>query len=181
MDIKLREDEKDLNCPHCDFICESPTVLTKHMKSRCFKFKCPACSFKTSRRLKFIEHEPRKCKMDNNPENPGHAACDKCDYRANTFAQLKIHIQNERCYKMICKYCPFQTSVTKKYTEHRVYRTCRTKTRPDQVKYKITNGPTKGRYPCTLCDYKGNSFANLQYHQQTKICYRHNCQHCVYY
>ena len=93
--VKSKEDEKDLNCPHCDFICESPTVLTRHMKSGCFKFKCPACSFKTSRRLKFIEHEPRKCKMDNNPENPGHAACNKCDYRANTFAQLKIHIKNK--------------------------------------------------------------------------------------
>ena len=170
---------KRIECASCDFDCEYQSSLRKHKSQGCFRWRCAACSFKTSTRLRFIEHEPGKCKMDENPNNKGHAICDMCDYQANTFGQLKSHKMNKRCFKYTCKYCPFKTSMGRNFTFHRVYRLCLKKTRPGQMKFKITNGVLKGRYSCKFCDYKGNSYANLQFHQ-TRPCLRHNCQHCDY-
>ena len=170
---------KKIRCDSCDFVCDYQSSLSKHKTQGCFLWKCAACSFKTSLRLNFIAHEPGKCRMDGNPDNKGHASCDLCDYEANTFGQLKIHKRNKRCYKYSCKYCPFKTSMRQNFTFHQVNKLCLKKTRPEQVKFKITNGDKKGRYSCKFCDYKGNSFANLQFHQ-TRPCFRHNCQHCEY-
>ena len=165
-------------CNDCDFFHRYSTEYENHKNTGCYKYKCPACSFKTSLRSLYLEHQPRTCKMNNDPEDQGHAVCEKCDYRANTFGQLKAHKDRERCYKYFCKYCPFRTSMTKGFTEHRVYRKCRNKTRWNQVKYKITNNLAKGRYPCKSCDYKGNSFANLLYHRTNSTCFRYKCQRC---
>ena len=170
---------KSIECATCDFVCEYQSSLGKHKTQGCFRWRCPACSFKTSLRLSFIEHEPGKCKMDGNPNNKGHAICNMCDYQANTFGQLRSHKKNKRCFKYTCKYCPFKTSMGRNFTFHRVYRLCLKKTRPGQMKFKITNGVLKGRYSCKFCDYKGNSFANLQFHQ-TRPCFRHHCHHCDY-
>ena len=170
---------KSIECASCDFVCEYQSSLQKHKSQGCFRWRCAACSFKTSLRLSFIEHEPGKCKMDGNPNNKGHAICNMCDYQANTFGQLRSHKKKNRCFKYTCKYCPFKTSMGRNFTFHRVYRLCLKKTRPGQKKFKITNGVIKGRYSCKFCDYKGNSYANLQFHQ-TRPCFRHHCQHCDY-
>ena len=168
---------KKVKCASCDFVCDYESSLRKHKSHGCFRWKCAACSFKTSLRASFIDHQPGKCKMDGNPNNKGHAICDMCDYQANTFGQLRSHKERNRCFKYTCKYCPFKTSIRKNFTFHRVHKLCLRKTRPGQVKFKITNGGVKGKYSCKFCDYKGNSFANLQFHQ-TRPCFRHNCQHC---
>ena len=77
-------------CEICDYIGSSYFNLQYHKtKSTCFRYKCPSCSFKTSIKGNLSEHDPRTCKMDNDPNNKGHAVCEKCDYRANSFGQLK--------------------------------------------------------------------------------------------
>ena len=130
-------------------------------------------------RLVFIEHKPTTCKTDiNDPDTKGNAACDKCDFRSNTFGQLRIHIRNKRCYRLFCKYCPFKTSMTQNFTNHRVYRKCKTKTWLNQVQFTIKNSLAVGRFPCKNCDYKGNSTANLHYHKNNVICFRYKCEHC---
>ena len=170
---------KNINCTLCDFVCEFPSSLLKHEGVGCYKYKCPSCPFKTSIRGDLIKHKPAKCKMGNDPEMKGHAVCDQCDYMANTYGQLKLHQANKSCYRYFCKYCPFKTSMGRSLRNHKVYRVCKIQTRPYQIQDPIVNQLQKERYPCTECDYKGASFANLQYHQKG-TCYRHKCQHCEF-
>ena len=168
-------------CEICDYIGSSYSNLQYHKtKSICFRYKCASCSFKTSIKGNLSEHDPRTCKMDIDPNNKGHAVCDNCDYRANTFGQIKLHKKKRKCYDLVCKYCPFKTSMVKCSSEHKASKICKTKTSWNQVKFKITNIEAKGRYPCGTCDYKGNSYANLQFHQTKSICFRHSCEHCEY-
>ena len=168
-------------CEICDYIGSSYSNLQYHKtKSMCYRYKCASCSFKTSIKGNLSEHDPRSCKMDDDPNNKGHAVCDNCDYRANTFGQIKLHKKKGKCYDMVCKYCPFKTSMGKRSSEHRASKICKNKTSWNQVKFKITNIQAKGKYPCESCDYKGNSYANLQFHQIKSICFRYRCEHCEY-
>jgi hypothetical protein len=73
-------------CEMCDYIGSSYSNLQYHKtKSTCYRYKCASCSFKTSIKGNLSEHDPRTCKMDDDPNNKGHAFCENCDYRANTF------------------------------------------------------------------------------------------------
>ena len=42
---------KHLYCQSCDYICQYAKELFTHEKNGCYKYKCAACTFKTSLKL----------------------------------------------------------------------------------------------------------------------------------
>jgi len=105
-------------CAHCPYEAPYPSTLNQHSKHhlKSAKYKCPKCSFSTTRDDILPKHIDSH---QNEPAPEGGWFCSACPYRADSYGKQWHHVQkHKKVGRFNCEICKFGVGSIQSFTDH---------------------------------------------------------------
>ena len=159
--MKTHANKREYACVLCDYRANTKGALASHRKSK-HKFlelsdeelmrqsqtyKCAHCEKTFADSTKLHYHEATHLSKEDKPHS-----CTMCDYKANTFNQITVHVNiKHKKVTFACDKCDFTATTKHSFQKH--------------VSKCVGAHP----YTCNKCDYKTAVLKNLYAHAETHV------------